>query len=259
MISHRLANDGVANVRRTLTMTRRFTILARAITAPVLALTIVATILTGAVVHARAASTLGLRRSEWTNHAIGKVDHAVFGLALDAASCAVDDGVVSNPSTLTVIDYSKTSTMKRLWVYDLRNRALLYEELVAHGQGSGDNMATRFSNAPETHRSSLGLFATEGTYTGKNGYSLRLEGLEPGVNDRAYERDIVMHGAPYVSEDFALTHGRLGASWGCPAVRPRIARELIDRIKGGNLLFAYYPDQQWLKTSKFLGRCGAPQ
>ena len=96
----------------------------------------------------------------------------------------------------------------------LRTRELLYQELVAHGQGSGDNVASLFSNEPETHRSSLGLFVTEDTYTGKNGYSLRLNGLDTGFNDRARERAIVMHGAPYVSAELARTRGRLGRSWG---------------------------------------------
>ena len=109
-------------------------------------------------------------------------------------------GAVANPSTLTVIDYSKPSTEKRLWVFDLRSHELVYEELVAHGQGSGGNLPTSFSNDPETHRTSLGLFVTADTYVGKNGYSLRLDGLDRGFNDHARERAIVMHGAPYVSE-----------------------------------------------------------
>lgn len=180
----------------------------------------------------------------------------VFELAWSAASCAVRAGA-TQPTTLTVIDYSKPSTEKRLWVFDMQSRALLYEELVAHGQGTGDNYATAFSNTPETHQSSLGLFVTEEAYVGKNGYSLRLNGLDRGFNDRARERAIVIHGAPYVSDAFAGAQGRLGRSWGCPALRESIAREVIDRVKGGGLLFAYYPDQQWLKTSKYLGDCAA--
>ena len=161
------------------------------------------------------------------------------------------------PSTLTVIDYSKPSTEKRLWVFDMQSHELLYEELVAHGQGSGDNLANVFSNEPETHASSLGLFATEDTYVGKNGYSLRLRGLDEGFNHRARERAIVMHGAPYVSDDFVKAHGRLGRSWGCPALREGVAREVIDRVKGNGLLFAYYPNQDWLESSRYLGECGA--
>src|SRR4030095_8540196 len=102
--------------------------------------------------------------------------------------------------------------------------------------------------------SSLGLFETKDTYSVKNVYSLRLKGLDAGFNDKALERAIVMHGAPYVSEQVATSMGRLGRSWGCPAVRPAVAHEIIDRIKGNGLLFSYYPDQKWLASSKFLGR-----
>jgi len=176
-------------------------------------------------------------------------------MALGAAGCAVQSGAVDAPTTLTVIDYSRPSTEKRLWVYDLRTRELLYEELVAHGQGSGDNLPTKFSNEPETHRSSIGLFKTDDTYVGKNGYSLRLDGLDTGFNDRARERAIVMHGAPYVSQEFATQQGRLGRSWGCPALSPNVARQIIDRVKGTGLVFAYYPDRTWLQQSKYLGDC----
>ncbi len=181
----------------------------------------------------------------------------VLELAFSAASCAVRAGSVQSPGTLTVIDYSKPSTEKRLRVYDMRTREVLYEELVAHGMGTGDNLASAFSNLPDSHKSSLGLFVTEGTYVGKNGYSLRLNGLDAGFNDRARERAIVMHGAPYVSDAFAQAQGRLGRSWGCPALREGVARQVIDLVKDGNLVFAYYPDAQWLKTSQYLGDCAA--
>jgi hypothetical protein len=204
-----------------------------------------------------AVPTPAFSRADWTASAVGSIDTDVFGLALGAASCAVRSGDVPNPATLTVIDYSRPSTAKRLWVFDLRARELLYQELVAHGQGSGDNMATTFSNEENTHQSSLGLFATGGSYFGKNGYSLRLNGLEPGVNDRALERAIVIHGAPYVSEAFAEAQGRLGRSWGCPALREAVARDVIDHVKNGNLLFIYYPDKKWLKSSMYLGDCAA--
>ena len=189
--------------------------------------------------------------------ALGTIDNEVLGLALNAATCAVRSGAVTAPKTLTVIDYSRPSSEERLWVIDLTTRQLLYEELVAHGQGSGGFTATMFSNEPETHRTSLGLFVTDDTYVGRNGYSLRLDGLDKGINDRARERAIVMHGAPYVSEAFVRTNGRLGRSWGCPAIRNDIAKEMIDRVKGGGLVFAYYPDAKWLSSSKFLGGCGA--
>jgi hypothetical protein len=188
---------------------------------------------------------------------IGSLDRDVLDLALSAASCAVRTGAATAPRTLTVIDYSRPSSQERLWVFDLKTRELLYEELVAHGQGTGANLATKFSNNNESHQTSLGLFVTDTTYVGKNGYSLRLDGLDKGYNDRARERAIVMHGAPYVSNAFVRANGRLGRSWGCPAVSDAVARELIDRVKGGSLVFAYYPDAGWLKASKYLGGCAA--
>jgi L,D-transpeptidase catalytic domain len=195
--------------------------------------------------------------ADWEGSAIGAIDPHVFDLALGAASCAVRSGDVSDPATLTVIDYSKPSTTRRLWVFDLRAHRLLYHELVAHGQGSGESVPTRFSNESDTHQSSLGLFETEDVYVGKNGYSLRLDGLDAGFNDHARERGIVIHGASYVSDEVARSNGRLGRSWGCPALRQGIAREVIDRVKGGSLVFAYFPDAKWLSASKYLGRgCG---
>jgi hypothetical protein len=191
----------------------------------------------------------------WDLSPIGTIDPHVFELALRAAGCAVRSGAVLNPPTLTVIDYSKPSTEKRLWVYDLRSRGLIYEEHVAHGQGSGGNMATRFSNEPDTHATSLGLFVTADTYVGRNGYSLRLDGLDRGFNDLARDRAIVMHGAPYVDVESAQAQGRLGRSWGCPALREAVARDVIDLVKGGGLLFSYYPDAEWLSASKYLGDC----
>ena len=202
-------------------------------------------------------SIVPLSTSAWMSAGIGTLEPRIFEMALRAASCAVRSGAIADLSTLTVIDYSRPSTQKRLWVFDVKHRALLYEELVAHGSGSGDNLARAFSNENNSHQSSLGLFrTTDETYVGKNGYSLRLHGLDPGFNDRAYDRAIVMHGAPYVSDDFARTQGRLGRSWGCPALREGIAREVIDTVKGTGLVFAYYPDPAWLAASKYLGDCG---
>lgn len=202
-----------------------------------------------------AATAANLSRNDFDASAIGSIDTDVFDLALGAVSCAVKSGAVQAPPTLTVIDYSRPSSEKRLWVFDLKSRELIYEELVAHGQGSGAGMATQFSNQPDTHRTSLGLFVTDTTYVGKNGYSLRLDGLDRGFNDRARERAIVMHGAPYVSDGFVKATGRLGRSWGCPAVSDLVARQMIDRVKGGGLVFSYYPDAEWLKASKYLGGC----
>lgn len=179
----------------------------------------------------------------------------VLGLALEARACAARQGLVADTRLLTVIDYSLPSTEPRLWVLDVPSRRVVFAERVAHGRNSGDDRATRFSNNPGSLQSSLGLFVTDTTYVGRNGYSLRLHGLELGVNDRAFERAIVMHGAPYVSDAAARVLGRLGRSWGCPALATTVAREVIDLIKGGSALFAYYPDANWLDTSRFAGRC----
>lgn len=175
----------------------------------------------------------------------------VIDLAVAASECANAHGA-GIPERLAVIDYSLPSTAPRLWVFDLRQRTLLYEELVAHGRNSGDNYATHFSNLPGSLQSSLGLFRTLGTYQGQNGYSLRLDGLESGVNDRALERAIVMHGAPYVNAGLSHSQGRIGRSWGCPALSSGVARRVIDSLKGGQLVFSYYPDQDWLATSRYL-------
>jgi hypothetical protein len=188
----------------------------------------------------------------WTTAVRGGIDTALFALALDAAAHAVTRGDAPAPRTLTVIDFSKPSTEKRLWVYDLRSRALLFHEHVAHGRGSGANMATSFSNVPESNQSSLGLFRTAEPYIGKHGLSLRLDGLEPGINDRARDRAIVIHGADYVNAATAKAQGRLGRSLGCPAVRPDVAKSLITAVKDGGLLFAYYPQQSWLSASTYL-------
>lgn len=180
-------------------------------------------------------------------------DPKVLALALQARSCAMTSDGAGSASRLAVIDYSRPSTQTRLWVFDLKRKALLFAEVVAHGQGSGENVPHAFSNRDGSHQSSLGLFRTAETYQGGNGYSMRMDGLEPGVNDAARDRLIVMHGAPYVDPLAALKQGRLGRSYGCPAVRPAVARELIDTLKQGQLLFAYYPDPEWLANSPALG------
>ena len=138
-----------------------------------------------------------------------------------------------------MIDYSLPSTEPRLWVFDLTRVRILYRELVAHGRGSGDNVATEFSNDEGSYMSSLGLFITDEAYVGKNGYSMRLRGLDPGINDHAYDRAIVVHGASYVSRKVADEGGRLGRSLGCPAVRPKVAHKLIDTIKDGSVMYVY--------------------
>jgi hypothetical protein len=178
----------------------------------------------------------------------------VITLAVRAFQCSRAQGTTP-VQRLAVIDYSLPSTAQRLWVFDLKQRKLLFHELVAHGRNSGENMASQFSNQNASYATSLGLYRTQSSYVGQNGYSLRMEGLEPGFNDNAFERAIVIHGAPYVSPDLARTNGRIGRSLGCPAVRPAIAHQLIDSMKDGQLLFSYYPDQRWLKSSSYIN-CG---
>ena len=180
------------------------------------------------------------------------VSPAVLKLALNAVSCGVASGDLEAPPTLTLIDYSLPSTTPRLWVFDLRSGKILFHELVAHGRNTGDNLATRFSDQMESRESSIGLFRTSDTYVGHNGYSLRLDGLEPGFNGNARDRAIVMHGAAYVNETVAKSNGRLGRSWGCPALREAVVRQVIDTVRGGGVIFSYYPDAAWLKSSKFL-------
>jgi hypothetical protein len=177
-------------------------------------------------------------------------DRGVLALALAARECAVDSGEVAPDSRLAVIDYSLPSTTRRLWVFDVQAGKLLHHELVAHGRGSGDNYATSFSNAADSHQTSLGLFRTAETYIGGNGYSLRLDGLEPGVNDNARARAIVMHGAWYVDPAVVAQQGRLGRSYGCPALRQQVARVVIDELKDRNLLFSYADNAAWLQRSR---------
>ena len=181
----------------------------------------------------------------------------VLKMALGAMACATSSGAMDSPPTLTLIDYSRPSTKPRLWVFDMKTGKLLFKELVAHGRNTGENMAERFSDAMDSHQSSLGLFVTRDTYVGTNGYSLRMDGLDAGFNSHARERAIVMHGASYVDASLAARQGRLGRSWGCPALREAVARQVIDTVRGGGVIFSYYPDSTWLKTSKFLNGCGA--
>jgi len=182
----------------------------------------------------------------------------VLSLAARAADCAREQGLLDGFRYLAVIDYSKPSTERRLFVFDVTSGRLLFRELVAHGRNTGEHLAQRFSNVEGSKMSSLGLYQATETYHGSNGYSLRLRGLDQGFNDNALARAIVMHGAPYVSEAIAQRLGRLGRSWGCPAVRQEVARTVIDTLKGGALLFAYYPDRQWLNGSSLLS-CGSPR
>ncbi len=180
-----------------------------------------------------------------------KLDRRVLAKAVAAMHCAVRSG--AEPSDrLAVIDFSLPSSTPRLWILDLPNQKLLLEDLVAHGQRSGDNYATEFSNIVGSHQSSIGLFRTQESYSGRHGYSLRMDGLEPGINDRARERAIVIHAADYVDPSWVDRQGRIGRSQGCPAVRPEIVETVVDSLKDGQFLFTYYPDEAWLASSSYL-------
>lgn len=177
---------------------------------------------------------------------------AALRLAVSAMQCAQANGQGADAKRLTVIDYSKPSLEPRMWVFDLSTDTLLFEEHVAHGRNSGENMTTSFSNENGSYQTSLGLFLTRETYEGSNGYSLRLDGLDKGLNDLAMERAIVIHGAWYVDPAQAKQQGRLGRSLGCPALRNAVAKPLIDSIKDGNFVFSYHSGSDLVAKSASL-------
>lgn len=161
---------------------------------------------------------------------------------------------IDHPKTniLSIVDFSKPSTEKRMFILDMDNLQVLYHTFVAHGRGSGGNIATSFSNAHGSFQSSLGFFRTAQTYQGGNGYSLIIDGLEKGINDQARARAVVIHGADYSNEDFVARHGRLGRSHGCPALPRELNQEIIDTIKGGSLLYIYADNADYELSSILL-------
>jgi hypothetical protein len=170
-----------------------------------------------------------------------KLSPMVINEAVTAMKCAQNHGIGRNASRLAIIDYTIPSRKPRLWVVDLKQQKLLFEEHVAHGQGSGTDVPNAFSDRDGSHQTSLGLFLTDTTYQGGNGYSMRLRGLSKGFNESALRRLIVMHGAAYVNPLAALSMGRLGRSWGCPAVRREVAKPMIDALKEGNFIYSHGP------------------
>lgn len=153
---------------------------------------------------------------------------------------------------LTICDFSLSANRKRMWVIDLKNLKLLFNDFVAHGQGTGEEFASAFSNKENSHQSSLGFFITGGSYIGQHGLSMFLHGIDQGFNSAAYSRSIVMHGAQYVSQNFIDQNLRLGRSWGCPAIRTELAFDLINITKDSTCLFIYFPDTTYLATSHWL-------
>ena len=180
------------------------------------------------------------------------MDKTLFERSLIGYSNLVYDEQLKKKSLITIIDYTKPSSVKRLYVVDIDSRKLLFNSLVAHGKNTGEKYARFFSNEIGSLKSSIGFFLTKDTYNGENGYSLKLKGLEFDFNDKAEQRYIVMHGAEYVSDDYIKENGRIGRSWGCPAVPMDIADSLIDTIKDGSLLFIYNNSPDYLYNSKYL-------
>lgn len=197
-----------------------------------------------------AQKALSLKKSDFSGDIDG-MNEQVLEDALKAYSCARKRGL-DKKEMLTVIDYSKPAVEPRLWVIDLKHLHVKYNELVAHGENSGDMTATKFSNQEGTHESSIGTYLTANSYYGHDGIALRLQGLEPGFNDNAMSRAIVIHGAKYVSEQRVMNEGRIGRSFGCPAVPKGDAKKTINAIKNGTLVFAYGDDNYWLKHSSYL-------
>ncbi len=164
----------------------------------------------------------------------------------------LDRGMISRSNYLTICDFSQSSKQKRLYVIDVLNNKLIMNTYVAHGKNSGGEYATKFSNKPESLQSSLGFYVTSNTYSGEHGLSLRLNGVDPGYNDKALERSIVIHGAAYVDAARAKAGMYMGRSWGCPALPQKESKNIISTIKGGTCLFIYHPSRNYLLGSKIL-------
>lgn len=175
-----------------------------------------------------------------------------FEYAMQGLERLKQRGDIDNDDVMSIVDFSLPSSSKRLFVIDLNSRKVLYCTYVAHGYNSGLEYANRFSNIPQSNKSSLGFYKTLNTYMGGHGYSLKLEGLEKGINDNASRRDIVIHGAAYVSEALVRSQGYIGRSQGCPALPEKMHKPIINKIKNGTCLFIYSPDRVYLKKSKIL-------
>ena len=186
------------------------------------------------------------------NLASNGMEPGVFELALKGFTRLADAGKITNPDKITIIDFSQPSNQKRLYVIDLNKKRILFQSLVSHGRGTGALWAKSFSNNPSSYQSSPGFYITEETYTGHNGYSMRLDGLEKGINDNARDRAIVMHGAPYANESTINALGFLGRSEGCPALPLSMYKPVINTIKNGTCLFIYTPEESYLNQSELL-------
>jgi hypothetical protein len=189
----------------------------------------------------------------------GAIELQEKGLSYDAFRYAMigfytlkDDGRLNGKNIITIIDFTKPSTEQRFYTIDLDRKSVLYYSLVSHGKNTGENIAKSFSNVVHSNQSSLGFYITGETYVGSKGYSLKLDGIESGINDKMRERAVVMHEADYVSEYWIRKYGRLGRSQGCPALPKTISREVINTIKNKTLVFAYFDDDRYLSNSNYL-------
>jgi L,D-transpeptidase catalytic domain len=175
-----------------------------------------------------------------------------FDYALKGFNYLVQHGKLAKDNIISIVDFTQPSSRKRLFVIDLDDCRVLYNTYVAHGVNSGREYANEFSNKPESYKSSLGFYETLNTYIGEHGYSLRLDGLEKGINDNANSRDIVIHAADYVNESFIRSQGYIGRSWGCPALPEKLHKPIIDKIKNGSCLFIYSANNAYLKKSRII-------
>ena len=188
--------------------------------------------------------------------AAGMISDEILDKALTGYSLLCDSGRIGDGHLLVVIDFTKNSTEERFYLFDLDRRQLLHRSLVAHGRNSGGDLAVRFSNEPNSLQSSLGFFLCAETYKGQHGLSMRLDGLEKGINDNARKRNIVVHSADYVHPEFIGAHGRLGRSFGCPALPVEGYSDLIALISTGCLLFIYAEDPEYMLESALMGAIG---
>lgn len=180
------------------------------------------------------------------------LDQKAFEYAWRGYHNLVKKGIVHKRSVLSICDFSQSSRNKRMYVIDVQHKKLLYRTYVAHGQNSGDEFATTFSNQQDSYKSSLGFYVTQRTYVGRNGLSLRLDGVDPGYNDQALKRKIVLHGSSYVGEKYMQDYGSLGTSLGCPALPADVSSRIIRTVKEGSCLFIYHPTPQYLDNSTII-------
>ena len=196
-------------------------------------------------------SPIILKYHEWNLSSAG-ISFEVFNYAFKGYHYLLQKQLLRNTYFITIVDFSKPSTQQRLFVINLTSGKVLFNTLVAHGRNTGLQYATEFSNKTSSLESSLGFYITMDTYIGNNGYSLKLNGCEKGFNDKALKRNIVLHGAAYVSNEFIQQNGYLGRSYGCPAVPLELTKEIINTIKDGACLFIYHPGKKYLQQSVFI-------